>query len=329
MESKKVSKKLNILGFKSIVPILLLFYLLMILIFSLINPIFISFGNIRSIILNLGIPGIVAIGLSFVVLTGNIDLSVGSIFVFSAVVTGTLIGQNVGMPIPLGIIIGVIVGACIGAINGFFVTIVGVNSIITTLGTLAIFRGLSQIIGKFAYRSRINNEVLLYMGRGYLFDYVPITFVYMIILLIVFYLVLRFTKFGKDIHSTGANEMVARLYGVATRRVKFLAFVISGIFSAIAGILLMSQLARATYDAGVGLEFEVLTIVILGGISLLGGRGTLMGVLVAIFIVGSISNGLAVIDIPLNARNALTGIILIGAIIFDSIRNRNFYKFEK
>ncbi len=326
MENKKATK-FNILDLKSIIPILIIFYIVMIAVFSLVNPIFISFGNIRSIILNLGIPGIVAIGLTFVILTGNVDLSVGSIFVFSAMIAGTLIGENVGIPIPLGIIIGILVGAAIGAINGFFVTVVGVNSIITTLGTLAIFRGFSQILGIYAYSSRINNEALLYAGRGYLFGYIPITFIYMIVLLFIFYLVLRFTKFGKDIYTTGANEMVARLYGVATKKVKFLTFVISGTFSAIAGILLMTQLARATYDAGVGLEFEVLTIVILGGVSLLGGRGTLMGVLVAIFIVGSISNGLAVIDISLNARNAFTGLILIGAIIFDSVRNKNFNKF--
>ncbi len=314
---------LRALNAKSVLPVLTLFYLVMVGAFSLANPIFISVGNIGSIILNLGIPGIVAIGLTFVVLSGHIDLSVGSIFAFSAYITGILIEEGSGVPIPVGVAIGVLTGAAVGALNGFVVTVLGVNSIITTLGTMAIFRGLAQILGSNTYLTRIENEALLFLGRGYLFDYIPVTFVYVVALLIICSLVLGFTRYGRHVYATGASEMVARLYGVATRKIQFSTFVISGLFSAVGGILLMSQLARASYTAGEDLTFKALTVVILGGISLSGGRGAMIGVLVAIFIVGSIANGLSVVHVPINARDAFTGLVLIGAIVFDSIRNRN------
>ena len=314
---------LRLLSSKSVLPVLTLFYVVMIAAFSLANPIFISVQNIGSVILNLGIPGIVAIGLTFVVLAGHVDLSVGSIFAFSAYIAGILIEENTGVPIPLGIAIGVLTGAAVGALNGFVVTVLGVNSIITTLGTMAIFRGLAQLLGSNTHLTRIENEALLFLGRGYLFDYIPVTFAYLVALLAICSLVLGFTKYGRHVYATGASEMVSRLYGVATKKIQFSTFVISGLFAAGGGVLLMSQLARASYTAGEDLTFKALTVVILGGISLSGGRGAMIGVLVAIFIVGSIANGLSVVHVPINARDAFTGLVLIGAIIFDSIRNRN------
>ena len=241
---------LRLLNAKSVLPVLTLFYVVMIAAFSLVNPIFISVQNIGSIILNLGIPGIVAIGLTFVVLSGHVDLSVGSIFAFSAYVTGILIQEGSGVPIPVGIAMGLLTGAAVGALNGFVVTVLGVNSIITTLGTMAVFRGLAQILGSNTYLTRIENEALLFLGRGYLFDYIPVTFAYMVALLAICSLILGFTRYGRHVYATGASEMVARLYGVATGKIQFSTFVISGLFSAVGGILLMSQLARASYTAG-------------------------------------------------------------------------------
>ena len=313
--------KINFFNKNSIAPSLLLIYILMIIVFSSINPLFITVSNFKSILSNIGIFGIMSVGLSFVMLTGNFDVSVGSILAISAVVAAKLF--NIGgldIPIPLIILAGIAVGALIGALNGFMVTVIGINSVITTLGTLAIFRGLAYLYA--TEPSLINNEVFIKMGRGYIFKIVPMTFVYMLIILVIMYLVLRFTKFGRDVYQTGSNQSAARLSGVNVKKTQFFAFVISGITAGIGGVLMASQLAFGQGEFGVGAEFTVLTICVLGGISLAGGRGTLVSVLVAIFILGSVSNGLALVRVPVEWRDAFQGIILIAAILIDSIRMR-------
>jgi len=293
----------------------------MILFFSLLNPLYFSLANIKSIFSNLGISGIIAIGLTVVMLTGNFDISVGSVLGIVAVVCAKLYNiEGVSLPLPIVIIAALLVGIVIGALNGFLVTFVGINSIIATLGTLAMLRGLAYLFATES--SRIYSKPFIFIGRGYLFKHIPLTFAYIVVILVGMYLVLRFTKFGRNIYSIGANSYVSRLAGIGIRKNVFIAFIISGITSAIGGLLMASQLAFGQGSFGVGFEFKILTICILGGISLAGGRGTLVGVFVAILILGSISNGLALIDVPVSWREAFQGIILITAIIVDSIRIR-------
>jgi len=211
-------------------------------------------------------------------------------------------------------------GAAIGALNGFLVSYVGINSIITTLGTLAVFRGLAYLYA--TETARIYYKPFISMGRGYIFTHIPNTFLYFMVILIFTYLALRFTKFGRNIYQVGANKDAARLAGISVNKTTFLTFIISGVTAAAGGILMSSQLAFAQGEFGLGFEFRILTICVLAGISLAGGRGTLVGVLVATLILGSISNGLALADVPIEWREAFQGMILILAILIDSIRVR-------
>jgi ribose transport system permease protein len=322
MNEKNTSfwSKANFFNRNSIAPTLVLIYIMMIIIFSSLNPLFISLSNIKSILSNVAILGIMSVGLSFVMLTGNFDVSVGSILGISAVVVAKLFNVGVDIPIPVIILAGVLTGAMVGALNGFIVTVIGINSVITTLGTLAIFRGLAYLYA--TEPSLIANEFFVRIGRGYLSNTIPLSFLYMILIITIMYLILRFTVFGRDVYQVGSNQSAARLAGLNVKKTQFLTFVISGITAGIGGILMASQLAFAQGEFGVGAEFKVLTICVLGGISLAGGRGTLVGVLVAIFILGSISNGLALIRVPVDWREAFQGIILITAILIDSIRVR-------
>ncbi len=321
MNKKSFLSKINIFTQSSMTPSLLIIYIVMIIFFSLLNPLYISLGNIKSIFSNLSIAGIMAIGLTVVMLTGNFDLSVESVLGIAAVVCAKLYNiEGITLPLPIVILAALMVGVIIGVLNGFLVTIVGVNSIITTLGTLAMFRGLAYLFA--TETARIYYKPFVFIGRGYLFKHIPLTFVYMIMLLIVMYIILRFTKFGRNIYSIGANSFVSRLAGIAVKKNVFIAFIISGITAAIGGILMASQLAFGQGSFGIGFAFKALTICVLGGISLTGGRGTLVGVFVAILILGSISNGLALIDVPVSWREAFQGVILIAAIIVDSIRVR-------
>jgi ribose transport system permease protein len=316
---QKVLNNLNIFNKNSIVPSLVVVYIIMIVIFTAINPRFFSLGNFKGIFATFSIAGIMAVGLSTVVISGNFDMSIGSIFGLAVVVVAKLFNlKGVTIPIPLIILAGISVGLIIGAINGFFVTKVGINSIITTLATLAVFRGLT-----FYYSLKnisIPKEAFLVLGRYFVFGLIPLPFIYFILALVGFYIFLRFSRHGRNMYLVGANSTAARFAGVNNSNTQFLAFIISGLTASVAGVVTAAQVGFANATFGNGYEFRILTICVLGGISLIGGRGTLVGVLISALIIGSISNGLALIDVPINWRDAFTGIILIAAILIDSIR---------
>jgi len=321
LSRKNFLETINVFNKNSMTPTLIVVYALMIILFFSINPLYVSIANIKSIFANLTIAGIMAIGLTTVILAGNFDLSVGSVLGVSAIVCAKLYNiEGIAIPLPVVILAAIAVGVVIGALNGFLVSFVGINSIITTLGTLAIFRGLAYIYA--TETARIYYKPFIFMGRGYVAEFIPITFIYFIAILVLVYLALRFTRFGRNIYQVGANNTAARLAGISVRKTAFYTFIISGVTSAIGGMIMASQLAFAQGEFGLGYEFRVLTICVLAGISLAGGRGTLVGVLVATLILGSISNGLALADVPIDWRDAFQGIILIAAILIDSIRVR-------
>lgn len=320
-KTKNFLTTINVFNKNSMTPTLLLVYILMIILFSSINPLYISIENVKSIFANLTISGIMAVGLAAVMLTGNFDISVGSILGVAAIVSAKLYNiEGIIIPMPVVILAGILVGVVIGALNGFLVTVVGINSIITTLGTLSVFRGLAYVYARET--GRIYYKPFISMGRGYIFNYIPNTVIYFIVILAIMYFVLRFTRFGRNVYQTGANADAARLAGISTKKTTFFTFIISGVTAAIGGVLMASQLAFAQGEFGIGFEFKILTICVLAGISLAGGRGTLIGVLVATLILGSISNGLALTNVPIDWRDAFQGIILIAAILIDSIRVR-------
>ncbi len=314
-------QRINIFKVNSIAPSLIIVFILMCAVFGGINPQFFSFVNFKAIISGLSVYGIMAVGLTFVVLTGNFDVSIGSIVGISSIVIAKLFNiQGISLPIPLIIIIGLAVGAAVGALNGFLVTFVGINSVITTLGTLAIFRGISYYLANKP--ALINDKFYISLGRGFILKTIPYSFVYMIFIYVIAYLVLRYTKFGRDIYQVGSNVNAARLAGLSIKKSQFLAFVVSGFTCGISAFIMTSQAAFAQGEFGTGFEFTILTIVVLGGISLAGGRGTLIGVFIALLIVNTISNGLTMINVTVYWRDAFNGIILILAILIDSIRVR-------
>jgi len=317
----KLLSRLNVFNSNSVTPSLIVVYILMILFFSMINPRFFSFGNFRVIMASLAISGIVAVGLTPVVVSGNFDISIGSTFGLAVVVVAKLFNiPDVTIPIPIIILAGLSVGAIIGFVNGILVTKVGINSIIVTLGTLAIFRGLTFYWS--LDNISIPKEAFLLLGRYFVFDFIALPFVYFVLLLIAGYLLLRYTLTGRNIYLVGANSTAARLAGINIQKTQFLPFMISGIMAALGGVVNAAQVGFANSTFGTGYEFKILTIVVLGGISLNGGRGTLTGVFIATLIIGSISNGLALIDVPINWRDAFIGIILIVAILIDSLQHQ-------
>lgn len=309
---------------KTMVPILLVTLLLMVAIFIILNPIFISFNNIINMMIYIGIPGIVAFGVSVVLLGRNVDLSVGSIIAISAIVASNLKNiESIFIPLPAIIILVIFVGIIIGSINGALISYLGVNSVIVTLGTLTTFRGIAYLYIYSIGPQIVDYPPFQFIGRGILFGWLPMTFIIMIAIFLILYLVFKLSKFGRHLYATGGNPHIAKLYGINVKIVHFLSFIISGVTAAIAGLLIASQLGGAVGDIGLSYEFKALTIVVLGGISLRGGKGSIVGVLIAMFIYGIISNGLTVGGVPIAWRETFLGLILIFAIIFDSVKNKN------
>jgi ribose/xylose/arabinose/galactoside ABC-type transport system permease subunit len=314
-------RRISLFGRDSVTPSLAIVYALMVLVFSLINPRFFSLGNSKAIMASLAISGIVAVGLTPVILTRNFDISIGSIFGLSMVVVAKLFNVH-GTTIPIVVIMlaGLSVGVIIGAINGFLITKIGINSIIVTLGTLAIFRGLTFYWS--LDNISIPKEAFLRIGRYFVLGVVPLPFIYFIALLALGHFLLRHAPTGRKMYLVGANPAAARLAGINISRSQFIPFIVSGFMAALGGVINASQVGFANSTFGTGYEFKILTIVVLGGISLNGGRGALPGVFFATLIIGSISNGLALIDIPINWRDAFIGIILIVAISVDSLQHQ-------
>ena len=322
---KNIWTQISPLTSKSLAPALLIVYILMITYFGIINPLFLSFGNFKVLLTTAPIMGIVAIGMGIVLISGNIDISVGANVGVISVAVATMIDTTF-LPIPVVVLIGITIGLAIGAINGVIVSYIGVNSVIVTLGMWALLRGLALAIAQGTISFR--NEAFQKIGRGQLFGVIPNTLFYMVVLGVLMYCILRWTKFGRSVYLVGADSLSAKAVGINVKLIKFIPFLISGAFAAFAAIVFISQTASgfarfgtASYG-GTGWEFRALTMCIVGGLSVSGGRGTYVGLLIAFLILGSLTSGLTFINMPLNWRDFFEGAILIVFIILDSRRAR-------
>ena len=313
---------------KSMVPALLVLLVILIAFFGLMTPYFFKYTNFKAIISNIPIIAIMSIGMAFVLLIGGLDISVGSILGFTAV--NVALFHHMGFPAWAIVLVCLAIGAAFGSFNGVIVTKVGINPVITTLGTMALARGMASWFAldiESLKLGRIFDQKFLLISRLYIpqdKQLIPITLVYVIILYIAMSLVLKYTEYGRNVYAVGSNEYASRLAGINTSRIKFISYVISGIMASIAGIILVAQLSLGRDDAGTGSELEVITAVVLGGVSLAGGKGNLLGVIISVIILGVIRNGMVhlqeTIGLSYYWREVVKGAILILAISIDSAR---------
>jgi len=311
-------------GFKNFLrtptPTLIGLYIVMIVIFTIADKNFLTIQNFRGIFNNFAVFGVLASGIMIVMLAGGFDLSIGSLSGLVGIVSAVLMMDKIGVPTPLIFVIAIVIGCTVGLINGLIITKIGINPIITTLGTLAIIRGVCYFWAN--QNPRIYNMFIQGFGRKFIADIVPYTTVYIIVFFIILALILKFTRFGRNLYTIGGNETLARLAGIPVDRIKILTYVISGFFCAIAGLLLISQLGSGRPEYGTGAELEVLTIVVLGGVAVGGGKGNFLGVFIALLIIGSISNGMVMLDVPVFLRQVVKGALLVMVISIDALRNR-------
>jgi ribose transport system permease protein len=283
--------------------------------FWVLAPAFMTRANFLNVLTAIAVTGIVAMPGTLLIIAGQFDLSVASIIALSGVAMATVAE---GHPMALAIVVALVVGLLAGAVNGFLVTVVGVNALITTLGMLSALSGLAKVIADGLSISVPNFSTL---GTARPLG-VPVPVIIFLGVVGLFAFVGRFTTFGRSVYATGSNPTAARLAGIRTKQTIRVLFLLSGLACALAGLILTSMLGSASPIASVGLELSVVTAIILGGTTLSGGEGTAFGTLIGLLIVGFLNNGLTITGVDPFWQNVAQGGLLIGAVSFDRLRER-------
>nr|WP_164924027.1 ribose ABC transporter permease [Sinorhizobium fredii] len=304
-----------------------IFLIALVITLSLVSPNFLSVGNFLDIARVVSIIGIMAVGMTIVILTGGIDLSVGSTFALASVVAASLIPGSFSdaprilafvLPVPFAILAGLLVGAAVGFINGFIIAKSRVEPFIVTLATMAFVRGLTYLFtGGFPTIFRPMPPLFEWFGQGYVFGLPTPTIFFALVVLIGVWITRR-TTFGRSIYAIGGNEEASRLSGIKVQSIKIWAYTLMGALAALSGIILASRVGAAQPTAGLTYELDVIAGVVIGGTSLLGGRGSIMSTVLGVFILGVISNGLNIAGVPTYYQYVVKGLLLISAVGFDS-----------
>lgn len=287
----------------------------LIAVLSILSPNFLTVNNILNVLRQVSINALIAFGMTFVILTGGIDLSVGSILALAGALTGGLLAS--GMDPLLAVLLGILIGFALGAINGFIIAKGKVAPFIATLATMTIYRGLTLVytdgkpITNFTESTFFNS-----IGRGYVLG-IPIPVIIMIIIFIISYFILRKTTFGKSVYAIGGNEEATRLSGIKVDRIKIIVYSISGALAALAGIILTSRLNSAQPTAGASYELDAIAAVVLGGTSLSGGKGRIFGTLVGALIIGVLNNGLNLLNVSSFYQQVVKGGVILLAVLLD------------
>ena len=290
---------------------------LMVLI-TIFQPNFATTNNLYLVSRQIALTAIIALGVFFVILTSGIDLSVGSIVGLSGFTCG--LAMAAGLHPLLAIGVGLLTGAAVGAVNGAIVAYIGVTPFIVTLGMLGVARGIIMVI-KHGDSIREISKPFIDAGNGSLLG-ISVPVIILIIVAVISHVILKYTAFGRRVYAIGGNEEATALSGINTRSVKFLTYVICGMFCAVTGILYVARFQSAQADAGKGIELDAIAATVIGGTSLMGGEGSVIGVLIGGAIMGVIRNGLVLLEISSFWQELIIGAIIVMAAIMDIVRSR-------
>ena len=298
---------------KSLGPLLGL--ILLTILITLLNPNFIQPSNILNLLRQVSINALIAFGMTFVILTGGIDLSVGSIVALSSVLMAGMMTSGVN-PL-LSILIACLLGGLMGAVNGLLITVGKMSPFIATLGTMTMFRGLTLVYTNGNPITGLGDSDLFRMiGRGYILG-IPVPIIIVIIVFLLLYYLLHKTPFGRHTYAVGGNENAAFISGIKVNQVKTIIYSLSGILAAIAGLILTSRLNSAQPMAGESYELDAIAAVVLGGVSLSGGKGRLLGTLIGVLIIGTLNNGLNLLGVSSFYQQVVKGLVIIIAVLLD------------
>lgn len=293
----------------------LLGLLLIIIIISFMSPSFLTATNIFNVLRQVSISALIAFGMTFVILTGGIDLSVGSTLALTGAISAGLLAG--GMDPFLAMLIGLLLGAVLGAVNGFIIAKGKVAPFIATLATMTIYRGLTLVYTDGKPVSGLGDSLAFQMfGKGYFLG-IPVPVITMLIAFLVLYFILRKTTFGRRVYAIGGNKEASRLSGINVDRITIAVYSLTGMLAALSALILTSRLNSAQPTAGQSYELDAIAAVVLGGTSLTGGRGWIFGTLVGALIIGVLNNGLNLIGVSSFFQQVVKGVVILIAVLID------------
>jgi ribose transport system permease protein len=303
--------------------ILFIFLVVMVAAFTALSRDFYSIYNITTMLTNIAFSGIVAGTLTLVMIMGGLDISIGGNIALTSCLVAYLYNLENGPGVGFIILIALALGAAIGSFNGFVITRLDLNPIITTLGTMAITRGMGYVLTK-SRSILILEDVVGFIGRGTIAK-LPFPLILFILAYIVLTLIMTRAKFGRKIYCIGANQQAARLSGINVKKIKFVTYLISGIAASISGLILTGQSAVGMPQHATGSELDVITAVLLGGTSLAGGKGSILGTLAGVLILGVLYNGFTMIGFRYVHIRVFQGVILILVVSLYEVREKRAY----
>jgi ribose/xylose/arabinose/galactoside ABC-type transport system permease subunit len=294
--------------------------LLLCIVMTILSPFFLTFNNLSNVGIQIAVIAILALGQTFVIVSGGIDLSVGSVLGLSGIVFGwaTVVA---GLPLPVALALGIGAGALAGLTNGLLITLGRLPSFIATLAMLSAARGLSLVISGNAPLNPIP-EAVRTLGSGTFLGFVPLPIILMLVMWAAAVVILRSTYAGRCMYAIGGNEEASRLSGINVSRQKLVVYTLSGLFAGIAGILLTARLASAQPQAGFTFELDAIAAVVIGGASLSGGVGTASGTLIGALILGVLRNGLNLLNVSSDWQQVVIGVVIALAVMTDTLRRR-------
>lgn len=287
---------------------------------------FLSKDNALIILRQVSINGILAIGMTFVIITAGVDLSVGAVLALAGIIAARFATTNnnlaigdTDMALYLPIFIAILIGAIAGWVNGAVIAKYNLQPFIVTMGMLSIARGLTLLSTNGNPVSQLNSD-FRWIGNGYLFETIPIPVILFLLIFIISWIVLNKTPFGRYVYAVGGNEKSARTSGINVDRIKIFVYMLCGVLAAVAGLVLTARTGSAQTNAGTAYELDAIAAVVIGGTSMIGGVGTLMGTFFGILIIGVLNNGLDLLGVQSYYQQLIKGVLIVVAVMLDPSR---------
>lgn len=300
--------KQNLFKYKSIVALIILCAVI-----SIVSPRFLGIANLRNLFTQISVNGVISLGMTFVILTGGIDLSVGSVVAISGAVAAATI-QSTGSII-LGILAALFTGIFVGFINGLVVARGKIQAFVATLATQTVFRGVTYVFTGGNPISGLSDDFIKITNSRILG--IPVPVIMTIIVFVICAYILTQTRYGRYVYAVGGNEDSARLSGISVNNIKIWVYIISGITAAIAGIIVTSRIGSAAPTPGNGYELDAIAAIVIGGTNLVGGEGTIVGTIIGVLIIGVLSNGLNLMDVSAFYQTIVKGLVILLAVLID------------
>lgn len=306
--------KINLSNLSALIVLLVLCVLL-----SIAEPAFRSFGNLINILQQVTVIAVLALGVNVVIFTGGIDISVGSVVAFTGIAMGKIIVEA-GMPAIVGILAALVIGAACGTFNGIMIAKFKLQPMIATLAMMSMARGAALTLADGKTITGYS-DAFRWIGVGVIpGTKIPVQIIFMVVLYIIMFYIMKYRKFGRYIYSIGGNEEATRLSGINVMKYKTLAYTISGLAAAMASVILVAKLNSAQSTAGLDYEMDAIASCVIGGTSLTGGFGSVWGTFIGAIIMIVIRNGLNLLNVSSNLQKLVIGIIILLAVLADSIR---------